>query len=213
MPSRDNAARCQHGYLPDRPNGLDDFRDEDHGGHLAAVSPCLGALYHQHVDAGMHLLDRVLPRTNQRGDRHALGLRAPDHELRWNTERVGNQFDGMAKGHIEQLFADGVGQRCEHPERLIPDLVEAHAVLGEQLGHVIAVLVGNHRDDLFGRQVQSLALELLRTDDVDAVGLAGDVIVDPGQFVLEVLGDCGTTPRAHQSRRRWSRRRRRHGNG
>ena len=45
-----------------------------------------------------------------------------------------------------------------------------------------------------GGQAQPLALELLRTDDVDTVGLAVDVIVDPGQFVLEVFGTVRRRP-------------------
>jgi hypothetical protein len=61
------------------------------------VAAGFGPLGHEDIDAGTYLLDGVLLRPHQRGDRHAFGLGSVDHELRRNTERVGDQLDGMAK--------------------------------------------------------------------------------------------------------------------
>ncbi len=40
-------------------------------------------------------------------------------------------------------------------------------------------------------EVLALTFELRRHDDVDAVGLAADVLVDPGQLLVQLLGRVG----------------------
>ena len=69
---------------------------------------------------------------------------------------------------------------------------ERDAVIGEDLAGEVEVLlrhhVGQHLRQLVGGQVRVHALVLVGDDDVDAVGVVADVLVDPVQLDLELLG-------------------------
>ena len=61
-------------------------------------------------------------------------------------------------------------------------------VRGQQFGDEVAVVVGDAAGQVAARQLLALALELGGHDDVDAVGLAAHLVVDPGQLLVELLG-------------------------
>jgi hypothetical protein len=63
------------------------------------------------------------------------------------------------------------------------------------------VLVGHHRRDLVGGERQPLAFELLRTDDVDTVWFAVDMLIDPGELVFELLGAVRRRPQHAEAAR------------
>ena len=90
----------------------------------------------------------------------------------------------MVQRHLEQALAGLTGQR-RSPDAHLLDL---DVVVGQQLVDEIAVLGGNAVGQLVEAEVLALALVFGRHDDVHAVGLAVDVLVDPAQFLLELVG-------------------------
>ena len=69
---------------------------------------------------------------------------------------------------------------------------ERDAVVDEDLAGEVEVLlrhhVGQHLREFVGGQVRVHALVLVGDDDVDAVGVVADVLVDPVELDLELLG-------------------------
>ncbi len=65
-----------------------------------------------------------------------------------------------------------------------------HAVLGEEPLDEVAVLLGDQLVQVLGRGLGPAALAhvLRRDDEVDAVGLAAAVLVDPAELDVELLG-------------------------
>ena len=67
-----------------------------------------------------------------------------------------------------------------------------HAVVGQELAGEVEVLLGHHLlqhlGEVLAGHVGVHALVLVRDDDVDAVGVVADVLVDPVQLDLELLG-------------------------
>ena len=64
-------------------------------------------------------------------------------------------------------------------------------VVGEDLLDVGPVLVGDERLEVVDPERLALADEVVRHGEVDAVGLAADVVVDPGELDLELVGAEG----------------------
>lgn len=62
------------------------------------------------------------------------------------------------------------------------------AMVDQQLGDEFPVFRRDSVGQLAVGQVLALALEFRRDDDVRTVGPAADVIVDPGEFPVELLG-------------------------
>ena len=74
-------------------------------------------------------------------------------------------------------------------------------MLGEQVGDETPVVVGDAIHELGLCQVLALALELGGHDDVHAVGLAVDMLVDPAQLLLELLRrECHTAENPESTR-------------
>ena len=73
-------------------------------------------------------------------------------------------------------------------------LVGLDIVLGEQLGDEAAVAFRDPIGELTARQLLPFALERRRHDDVGAVRLTPDVVVDPGKFLIELFGGVGGRP-------------------
>ena len=73
-----------------------------------------------------------------------------------------------------------------------PSSARRHAVVGEQLAGEVEVALRDHvlehLGELLGGHVGVHALVLVRDDDVDAVGVVADVLVDPVELDLELLG-------------------------
>ena len=71
-------------------------------------------------------------------------------------------------------------------------------MIGEDLLPEIQMLLGHHLaqrlGQFFGGQVRVHALVLVRDDDVDPVRMIADVLVDPLQLDLELLGREADSP-------------------
>jgi hypothetical protein len=157
------------------------------------VSTRLTALGDDDVDAGVGVLARLARRAAQRGHLAALGVDVVDHVLWRGTERVGDQ------SHLRMLESDldlrrgGRFRPAQQAQRALVVLVgEWHTVIDEDLAGKVEMLlrdhVREHLAQLVGGQVGVHALVLVGDDDVDAVGVVADVLVDPVEFYLELLG-------------------------
>ena len=76
--------------------------------------------------------------------------------------------------------------------RVAVAVVDRDAVVGEDLLAEVQVLLRHHLaqrlGQLLGGQVRVHALVLVRDDDVDAVRVVADVLVDPVELDLQLLG-------------------------
>ena len=114
---------------------------------------------------------------------------AVQHELRRHAEGVHDELDRMLEGGIEhhgrpfraQVIAEVVA------EVAIPEALRIDTVLRQDGLHMDLVRRRNARLDLLGCQRLFLAVEAGRNEQVDAIGLAVDVFVEPGQFDVERL--------------------------
>ena len=97
----------------------------------------------------------------------------------------------VLEDHLD-LRARGGGRPAEQLARLLALGQLGHAVLGEQVLREGAVLGGDHLAQLLleraGVEVFALPVVLAGDHDVDAVGLVADVLVDPLELDLELLG-------------------------
>ena len=149
----------------------------------------LGALRDEHVDAALEVALRVPRAPAERADEHALRVRGLDRVLGRRPERVDEHRDRVAQrrldlrrtfeldaetGRLHDAF-DAFGQR-------------RHVVLGEHLLDEVAVLGRDHALERAEVELLALADELLRHREVDAVRLAVDVLVDPRELDLELVG-------------------------
>ena len=81
---------------------------------------------------------------------------------------------------------------AEQLQRVGAAVLDRHAVVGEDLAGEVEVFLRHHvlqrLREFVGGQVGVHALVLVRDDDVDAVGVVADVLVDPVQLDLELFG-------------------------
>ena len=183
-----DSAGAEHRQRRDR---VDDARPEHHRGRAAGVAARLGADCDDEVAARVLVPQRVLFRTGHRRDLDAPGVRTVDELARRRSERVDDQLDRMLERDVD------------HPRALLRRE-------GELADHRLHDRVGvgrrERRDARFIEQVpdevalrlreQPLGLELAiaerlvarRVEDVDAVGPAVDVLVDPLQLGVDALG-------------------------
>ena len=165
-------------------DGLDDLGDQHHRRHLAAVAAGLGALRDDQIHARRDLFDGMLLGADERGDGDAALLARVDHVVRRHAQRVGDQLDRMAHRHLEQVMAGVAGQeRRTGPRRLLG----LDVVCGQQVGDEAAVVLRDPAGELTTRQLLALALELGGHDEVDAVRLAADLVVDPRQLLVQLF--------------------------
>ena len=139
-------------------------------------------------------LTRVLLGADERRDGHAALSSRFDHVVRRHAQRVGDQLDRMAERHLEQVLAGVTGkERRTGPRRLLG----LDVMCGQQVGDETAVVLRDPAGELTPRQVLAFALELRRHDEVDAVGLRADVVVDPRQLLVQLLRrECRRTKHA-----------------
>ena len=107
--------------------------------------------------------------------------RALEHARWWDAQRVDDHFDRMLERHVHlcagaffaQIVAEGIGWRA------VPESLGGNPVLREDVFHVALVLFWNALQQVFGRERPFLVGDARRDDQIDAVGLAVDVVVDP----------------------------------
>jgi WS/DGAT/MGAT family acyltransferase len=165
---------------------------------LAGVAAALGALGDDDVDAGLLVLEGAGRRAAQRGDQAAGLVDLVDHVGGRRAERVGDQLHLRVLERDVDLRRGGGRRPAEQLHRALssPSGQLGHAVVGEQLGGELAVLLRDHLRALLEllRVELAHALVLAGDDDVDAVGLVADVLVDPVELDLELLGLKPTAP-------------------
>ena len=100
---------------------------------------------------------------------------------------------GCLQRHLDLRRRGGLGPAEQLVAALLVGGQIGHVVVGEDLARERAVLLGDHllehllellRIGLAG----ALPLVLARDHEVDAVGVVADVLVDPAQLDLELLG-------------------------
>jgi len=135
------------------------------------------------VHPGLHLFDGVLTGADQRVHRDAVFPARLDHVAGRHAERVGHQFDRMGQRDVEQSLP-GVTRQAGPGQ---PQLLRRDVMPGKQFGDIGLVVGGDALGQLGARQPLALALELRGHDDVDTVGPALHLLVDPGEFLVEPI--------------------------
>ena len=86
----------------------------------------------------------------------------------------------------------GLGPAEQLERVVVRFFLQRNAVVDEQVAREVEMGLRNHvlehLGELFGRHVGVHALVLVGDDDVDAVGMVADVLVDPVQLDLELFG-------------------------
>ena len=150
----------------------------------------LATLGDDDVDALVHVALGLLHAAAQRRDLHAVLVGEVDDVLGRRAQRVRQQLDRVLERDLDLLAALLV-----HPteQALGPVFLGElrHVVLGQELVDPVAVLLRDHLLELLAHPLRvelAGARVLRRHHDVDAVRLAVDVLVDPVQLDLELVG-------------------------
>ncbi len=133
---------------------------------------------------------RVLRLPREGGYLHALAVGALDDVDRRRTERVGEQLDRMRERDLDVSAGDVLGP-ANHALRPVAIAERRQFEAFDELGHVVPVPLGNHAADLVDQIFRRGAVHvgrLLGHDRVNAVRLSIDVLVDPVELDLELLG-------------------------
>ena len=112
------------------------------------------------------------------------GVALLDDVDRRGAEGVGDEDGPVLQGHVEVGARDGV-QPAEHAVPPLSLRQGRDAELEQRLVDELLVVLGDHRPEV---ERGALGGDLHRHHDVDAVGLAVGVVVEPGQDPLELLG-------------------------
>ena len=107
-----DAAGREHRRRRDR---VDHLGNEHHRGDLAGVPAGFVTLRDDDVDAVVDVPLRVHRLARERGDLHAVLVRAIDDVLRRRPERVGDELDGMPERDVDMPLRDIVGP-TQHTE-------------------------------------------------------------------------------------------------
>ena len=157
------------------------------------MAAALAALGDDDVDAGVGVLARLVRRAAQRRDLAALGVDVLDHVGRRRAERVGDQRHLRVPQRDLDLRGRGRLGPAEQLERVVLALRASGtpwslSSLRAKSRWRLRDHVLEHLGELLGGHVRVHALVLVRDHDVDAVGAVADVLVDPVELDLELLG-------------------------
>jgi hypothetical protein len=189
LPAGANAPGGEHRC---RRDGVDHFGPQDDAADLAGVAAALVALRNDDVDPGGLVRPRMFGRAAQRRHQPAGIVNLLDHIGRWRPQRVGDELDlAVLQRHLDLRR----GGRRRPAKQLVHRMVAfgqpRDAVVGEDLVGEAAVLLRNRRQQLLlelFRVDLTHALVLAGDDDIDAVGLVSDVVVDPFELDFELVG-------------------------
>ena len=164
-------------------DGLGDLGPEHDRADLTGVAAALAALGDDDVDARVLVLQGLVRRAAQRGDLQASVVDVLDDVRRRRAEGVGDEADlRVGQGHLDLREGRCLGPAEQaHPLALLRRKV-GHAGSSQDLVGELDVLLRHHRPQHVAEllRVQLVhALVLAGDDDVDAVGLVADVLVDP----------------------------------
>ena len=170
---------------------LDHLRPQHDRADLAAVPTGLAALGDDDVNAGVGVLASLRRRSAQRRDLAALVVDVLDHVRGRGAQRVGDQRHlRVLQGHFDLRSGGRLGP-AEQLQGVVVAVVDGHTVVGKDLAGEVQMLLGYKRIQrllkLVGGHVRIHALVLVGDDDVDAIRMVTDVLVDPVQLDLELL--------------------------
>ena len=123
----------------------------------------------------------------ERGYQHVVVVGTLDEVRRRRPERAGDQPDVVGEGHVEQRLV-ALGRDVEPAARRRARLLGAapDAIAGQQVVDERAVLLGQQIPSLLGVDPALLGADVLgRQQQVDPVGFAAGLFLDPGQLVLQ----------------------------
>ena len=101
----------------------------------------------------------------------------------------------MIQRNIEETLA-GVTAECR---RTHPNLLDVDVVLMEEFVDEFPILGRNTLGELVPGETLAFTLVFGRDDDVHAIGLAANVIIDPAQLLFELVGAKRDTPQHPES--------------
>ena len=184
-----DATRGEHGHRRDL---LDHLRPQDHGADVAAVTTAFAALRDHDVDARIGVLARLVRRAAQRRDLATLRVDVLDHVGGRRPQRVGDELHLRMCERDLHLRRGGRLGPAEQLERVVVAFGRRHAVVVEELAGEVEMRLRHHLlqhlREVLGGHVGVHALVLVRDHDVDAVRPVADVLVDPVELDLELLG-------------------------
>ena len=142
----------------------------------------LGALDDEDVDSGIDLTDGVFLGPYQGGDRNPARLSHFDHRRRRHAQRIGDQPDRMFEGRLEHphrpVGIEGLGLIVGNGRSDNLDAEAFHQVAGE----VAMGLRHPGPEAVVGDAGLPSGGHVLGDQDVQPVGFAPHLVVDPGKF-------------------------------
>ena len=119
-------------------------------------------------------------RANEGGNRNVVRLAHLEHVARRHAECVGNEFDGVGEGHIDDVGRPAGGEKATSTSGLaLVDVRGIDLVLRQYIDREIAMLIGHHRQDFLRRSTVISDRHAGGCNQVDAVRHAVDVFIDP----------------------------------
>ena len=169
-------------------DGVDHLGDQHHGRDLPTVASGLVALGDDHVDPPLQVLLGVAGRAAECADQDALGVGGLDGVVGWRAERIDQHGDRVAQSLLHLGRTLGFHPEAGRLHQALSAFGQGRdVVLGQHLLDELPVL--GRDQGLEGVEVERLTLahELLGHGEVDPVGLAATVLVDPGELDLELV--------------------------
>ena len=160
---------------------LRELEQENSQLELAGMPARFVDLGHDDVDTGRGVAPRVLDRAGEGGDLDAPGAALLDHPGRRRAEGAGDQLDLVLEEHLDHFAL--LVETDRHLAAEVDVFRErGDLVAGEELLDEAAVFGGNPRVELARVEAARLvaADELGGQQQVDAVGLVADLLLDPG---------------------------------
>ena len=142
------------------------------------------------------MLDRVFPGAGQRADDDTRSSRPIQHEVGRHAERVDHHLHRVRKRGVENDRSAFLAQvvSVAVADIAVPQPLGVYAVLGEYRLDVGLVLRWYSRLHFGGGEGALLAIQAGRYQQVDAIGVAIDVVVEPAQLDIEGFrGVAGAT--------------------
>ena len=157
------------------------------------MAAALGALGDDDVDAGIAVAAGLPGRPAQGRERAPAVLDLGDDVGGWGAEGVGDQAHAVVpQGHLDLGSGGGTGPPQQLAARLLALGQLGYAVVGKELAGEVDVALGHHGPQLLGQLLgvllDALALVLAGDDDVDAVRVLADVLIDPVELDGELFG-------------------------
>ncbi len=196
LASAPDATRTEHGDV----DGIDDLGDQHHRADLTGVATRLRPLGDDDVDPCGLMTLGVLRTPGERTDQPPLLLDAVDQELRRRPECVGDEGGPVSERDLQLGPGRGCAERSDTTvstgrAATRPLLVRRelrHVVATQDVVDELAVGVGDQGSDVVERIAATLVAGVLGGhDQVDAVGTLADLVLDPRQVDLELLGRVG----------------------